>query len=116
MDSITPHCSNLRYNLSSSSNTINRLQYADDTTLIGDGTASCQRLLDLTESWLYWTGMHVNVPKCVCVAIKASTGKAYNSNLKLSDECIPYLVTPHFASLEHQCTSTQPRLRLGSSS
>ena len=33
---------------------------------------------------------HVNVPKCVCVAIKASTGKAYNSNLKLSNECFPY--------------------------
>ena len=52
VDSITQHCSNLGYNLNSLSNTINRLQYADDTTLIGDGTALCQRLLDLTESWL----------------------------------------------------------------
>ena len=66
VDSITQRCSNLRYNLSSFSSAITLLQYADDTTLIGDGPASCQRLLDLTESWLSWTGMRANVPKCVC--------------------------------------------------
>ena len=49
VDSITHRCSNLGYNLNSLSNTINHLQYADDTTLIGDGPASCQRLLDLTD-------------------------------------------------------------------
>jgi len=66
VDSITQRCSNLRYNLSSFSSAITLLQYADDTTLIGDGPASCQRLLDLTGSWLSWTGMRANVPKCVC--------------------------------------------------
>ena len=35
--------------------------------------------------------MRANVPECVSVAIKASTGKAYNPNLKLNNEPIPYL-------------------------
>ena len=35
--------------------------------------------------------MQANVPRCVGVAIKASTGRAYNPNLTLSDQPIPYL-------------------------
>ena len=67
------------------------LPYADDTSLIGDGPSSCQHLLSITKSWLDWLGMQANVPKCVTVAIKASTGKAYNPNLKLRNEPITYL-------------------------
>ena len=51
----------------------------------------CQQLLGLTETWLSWSGMQANVPKCVSVAIKTSTGKAYNPDLTLNKEPIPYL-------------------------
>ena len=116
VDSITQHCSYLGYKLNSVSSAINLLQYADDTTLIGDGPASCQRLLDLTESWLSWSGMRANVPKCVSVAIRASSGKAYNPNLKLGNECIPYLgdTTFHFlgAPVAIHATSVQTREHL----
>ena len=114
--SITLCCSKPGYNLSSFSSAINLLQYADDTTPIGDGPASCQRLLDVTESWLSWTGMRANIPKCASVAIKASTGKARNPNLKLRMSAFPTLVTPHFTFLELQLPSTQPRLRPGHTS
>ena len=91
VDSITQRCTHLGYSLNSVSGRINLLQYADDTSLIGDGPSSCQHLLSLTESWLSWSGMRANVPKCVGVAIKASTGRAYNPNLTLSGQPIPYL-------------------------
>ena len=91
VDSITQRCAHLGYSLNSVSGRINLLQYADDTSLIGDGPSSCQHLLSLTELWLSWSGMQANVPKCVGVAIKASTGRAYNPNHTLSDQPIPYL-------------------------
>ena len=83
VDSITQRYSQLGYSLTSVRSKINLLQYADDTSLIGDGPSSCQHLLSLTESWLAWSRMRANVPKCVSVAIKASSGKAYNPRLKL---------------------------------
>ena len=91
VDSITHRCAHLGYSLNSISGRINLLQYADDTSLISDGPSSCQLMLSLTESWLSWSGMQANVPKCVGVAIKASTGRAYNPSLTLSDQSIPYL-------------------------
>ena len=91
VDSITQRCAHLGYSLNSVSGRINLLQYADDTSLIGDGPSSCQHLLSLTELWLSWSGMQANVPKCVGVAIKAFTGRAYNPNLTLSDRPTPYL-------------------------
>ena len=91
VDSITQCCSQLGYSLTSVRSRINLLQYADDTSLIGDGPSSCQHLLHLTESWLAWSGMRANVPKCVSVAIKASSGKAFDPGLKLGNEPIPYL-------------------------
>ena len=91
VDSITQRCAHLGYSLNSVSGRINLLQYADDTSLIGDGPSSCQHLLSLTELWLSWSGMQANVPECVGVAIKTSTGRAYNPNLTLSDQPIPYL-------------------------
>ena len=86
VDSIIQRYSQLGYSLNSAHSRINLLQYADNTCLIGDGPSSCQRLLSITESWLDWSGMQANVPKCVSVAIKA-----YNPNLKLNNEPIPYL-------------------------
>ena len=113
VDSITQRCSHLGYSLNSTSSKVNLLQYADDTSLIGDGPASCQHLLGVTESWLSWSGMQANVPKCVSVAIKASTGKAYDPNLQLSDECIPYLgnTTFHFLGAPVAIHSTETESR-----
>ena len=65
VDSITQRCSQLGYSLSSVRSRINLLQYADDTSLIGNKPSSCQHLLSITESWLDWSGMRPNVPKCV---------------------------------------------------
>ena len=79
VDSITQPFSQLGYNLSSVGNKINLLQYADDTSLIGDGPSSCQHLSRLTESWLAWSGMRANVPKCVCIAVKASCTQTSSS-------------------------------------
>ena len=99
VDSITQDCDRLGYSLNSVSGKINLLQYADDTSLISDGPSFCQHMLCLTESWLIWSGMAANVPKCVAVAIKASTGMAYNPNLTLSGQPIPYLSDTTFQFL-----------------
>ena len=48
VDSITQYCAHLGYSLNSVSSRINLLQYADDTSLIGDGPSSCPHLLSLT--------------------------------------------------------------------
>ena len=101
VDSITQRCAHLCYSLNSVSGRINLLQYGDNTSLIGDGP-SCQHLLSLTELWLSWSGMQANVPKCVGVAIKASTGRAYNPNHTLSDKPIPYLGDTTFRFLGAQ--------------
>ena len=90
VDSITQRCAHLGYSLNSVPGKINLLQYADDTSLIGDEPSSCQHLLNIIESWLSWSGMRANVPKCVGVAIKASTWKAFNP-LIFSGQPIPYL-------------------------
>ena len=116
VDSIIQRYPQLGYSLNSVHSRINLLQYADDTSLIGDGPSSCQRLLSITESWLDWSGMRANVPKCVSVAIKASTGKAYNPNLKLNNEPIPYLGETTFrflgAPVAIHSTSDQSREHL----
>ena len=116
VDSIIQRYSQLGYSLNSAHSRINLLQYADDTCLIGDGPSSCQRLLSITESWLDWSGMRANVPKCVSVAIKASTGKAYNPTLKLNNEPIPYLGETTFrflgAPVAIHSTSDQSREHL----
>ena len=67
------------------------LQYPDDTCLIADGPASCQRMLEKVESWLQWTGMRAKVPKCHCLAIKASSGKRYDPRLQLCGTDIPFI-------------------------
>ena len=60
--------------------------------------------------------MRPNVSKCVTVAIKASTGKAYNPNLKLKNETIPYLGETTFrflgAPVAIHSTSDQSREHL----
>ena len=70
---------------------MNVLQYADDTCLIADGPASCQRMLGKVESWLEWMGMRADMLKYHSLAIKASSGKKYDPRLQLSGKDIPFI-------------------------
>ena len=69
----------------------NLLQYADDSCLMSDGPASCQKLLDIFGKWLVWSEMKAKIPKCCCLALKSSTSKPYNPNLSLDGSPIPYI-------------------------
>ena len=88
VDSLRVH-QHLGYTLSRSHVTTNVLLYADDTCLIADGPASCQRLLLQVERWLKWSGMSVKIPKCFAISIQASTAKRVNPHLQLQDKPIP---------------------------
>ena len=99
VDTITQRHPNLGYTLAASSQRSNLLQYADDTSLLSDGPSSCQTLLSTTEAWLSWSGMKANVPKCVSLAIQASTGRPYDPRLKLNGESIPFIGKNTFSFL-----------------
>ena len=112
IDSLSGH-RHLGYTLSQSSHTCNRLQYADDTCLVGDGPASCQVLLNITEQWLEWAKMKAKISKCASLAFKASTGRAFDPSLKLHSDSIPFVgnstfrflgapITIHHADMEHR--------------
>ena len=113
VDTMTKHYSDLGYSLSSSPNKTNQLQYADDTSLIADGPSSCKTLLSATESWLEWSGMKANVPKCMSLAIHSSSGKPYNPELTLNAETIPDISgsTCRFLGVPVSIHSTSAQLR-----
>ena len=100
VDTITKCHPDLGYQLSSSPIKSNLLQYADDTSLLAHGPSSCKALLATTEAWLKWSGMKANVPKCVSLAIRASSGTPYDPKLVLNGEQSHTLVTPHSAFSE----------------
>lgn len=75
----------LGYTFSGSSRSVSVVQYADDTCLVADGPSSCQILLDSVESWLQWSGMEAQVPKCHSLA---SSGKMYDPKLTLQNSAI----------------------------
>ena len=99
VDTITKNHPNLGYSLACAPRKTNLLQYADDTSLIADGPSFCWTLLDATDSWLDWSGMRANVPKCVTMAIRSSTGGTYNPKLSLSGQPIPFIGTSTFRFL-----------------
>ena len=99
VDTITKNHPDLGYSLACAPRKTNLLQYADDTSLIADGPSSCRTLLDATDSWLDWSGMRANVPKCVTMAIRSSTGGTYNPKLSLSGRPIPFIGTSTFRFL-----------------
>ena len=113
VDTITKQYPDLGYSHSSSPCSTNLLQYADDTSLIADGPSSCRSLLAATESWLTWSGMKANVPKCVSLAIHSSSGKPYDPELTLNGEPIPYIGDSTFrflgAPVSVHSTSAQAR-------
>ena len=90
VDTLSEHKS-MGYTFTKSSHTCNHLQYADDTCLIGDGPASCQALLEMTERWLQWAGLKAKIPKCASLAFQASTGKGYDPSLTLQGDTIPFI-------------------------
>ena len=81
----------LGYTFSQSSRLVNVLQYADDTCLVANGLASCQRMLGKVAAWLEWTGMKVKLPKCHSLAIKASSGRRYDPKLQLCGKIVPFV-------------------------
>ena len=99
VDTITKNHPDLGYSLACAPCKTNLLQYADDTSLIADGPSSCWTLLDATDSWLDWSGMSANVPKCITMAIRSSTGGAYDPKLTLSGRPIPFIGTSTFRFL-----------------
>ena len=68
---------------------ISLLQYADDTCLIANSPSSCQHLLQFVDRWLSWSGMRAKVPKCHCLALKASSGKLVDPQLTIAGQQIP---------------------------
>lgn len=92
IDAVKPYLSS-SYQFTNHTQSLGLLQYADDTCLVSDGPASCQKLLDLTDIWLRW--MEARIPKCQCMAIKASSEKVYDPNLTLSGAHLPFIGNQH---------------------
>ena len=70
-------------------------------------------MLATSEAWLKWSGMKTNVPKCMSLAIRVSSGKPYDPKLTLNKEAVPYIgdSTFHFlgAPVSLHNTSMQAR-------
>ena len=98
VDTITQH-HHLGYSLSGMKQPFNLLQFADDASLLGNGPASCQALLDCIVQWLEWSGMTAKVPKCCSLAVQASTGRVYDPKLSLLDQPIPFIGSSTFKFL-----------------
>jgi hypothetical protein len=81
----------LGYKFSGSQRALHLLQYADDTCLMGDGPASCKKLLEGVERWLDWSGMRAKVPKCHSMALQASTSKTCDPKLCLYGQPIHFI-------------------------
>ena len=80
----------LGYSFSPSQKSVNLLQYADDTCLIGGSPASCQHLVNIMATWLSWSGMKAKISKCASLGLQASTGKKMDPVLSLGNQRIPY--------------------------
>ena len=89
----------LGYSPSSTTQQCNLLQYANDTSLLANGPAACQALLDHTQKWLDWLGMKPKIPKCCSMAVQASTGQVYDPQLSLCGQTIPFIGTSTFKFL-----------------
>jgi hypothetical protein len=99
VDTITKNHSDLGYSFACVQRKTNLLQYADDTSLIVDGPSSCRTLLATTDTWLEWSGLRANVPKCVTMTTQSSTGSPYDPKLSLSDQSIPFIGSSTFRFL-----------------
>ena len=90
----------LGYSLSSASQSCNLLQFADDTSLLVQGPAACQALLDRTAQWLEWSVMKPSVPKCCSRQSKHPlVGCTYDPLLSLCSKTIPFIGNSTFRFL-----------------
>ena len=94
VDPLVWHCLHLGYCFSSSTICLNLLQCADDTCLLACDPPSCQRMVNVMEEWLIWSGMKVKPSKCQAVAHKSRTNadnRVYDPQLVLGSFAIPFL-------------------------
>ena len=94
VDPLIQHCHELGYRFSSSNMCFNLLQYADDTCMLARDPRSCQRILNVMEEWLTWTGMRAKPSTCQAVALKSRTNAdnwVYDPQLHLGSSIIPFL-------------------------
>ena len=89
----------LGYSLSSANQFCNLFQFANDTSLLGQGPAACQVRLDCTAQWLEWSGMKPKVPKCCSLAVQASSGRGYDPQFSLCGQTIPFIGNSTFKFL-----------------
>ena len=80
----------LGYIISPSQKPVNLLQYADDTCFVGNSPSSCQHLINMFATWLSWSGMKANIPKCASLGLQASTGKKVDPLLTIEGYPIQY--------------------------
>ena len=80
----------LGYRFSNSLRRVNILQYADDTCLVADSSASCQYLVATVSDWLQWSGMVAKIPTCQCLSLQGSTGRLADPHLTLDGVPIPF--------------------------
>ena len=81
----------LGYRFTNSNQSLNILQYADDTCLVTDGPSICRTMLDFTDKWLQWSQMKAKVSKCQALAIEGSTGRVYDPKLCVAGGEIPFV-------------------------
>ena len=94
LNPLVQHCLHLGYRFSSSKICLNLLQYADDTCLLAHDPRSCQRILNIMEEWLTWSGMQAKPSKCQAVALRSHTNaqnRVYDPQLVLGPSTIPFL-------------------------
>ena len=84
----------LGYNYSLTQRPVNLLQYANDTCLVANSSASCQHLLGMMNEWLTWSGMKAKISKCTSLGLQASTRKKINPGLTLGSASIPFAEQP----------------------
>ena len=94
VDPLLHLCHHLGYRFSSSDICLNLLQYADDTCMLARDPHSCQRMLNVMEEWLTWSGMRAKPSKCQAVALKSrknADNRVYDPQLMLGSSAIPFL-------------------------
>ena len=69
---------------------VNLVQYADDTCLVENSPSAGQKLPNLVERWLSWSGMRAKVPKCHALGLNASVGKLVDPDLSITGQKIPF--------------------------
>ena len=65
-----------------------QLQFADDTSVLARDSASCQQMLNVTDTCLTWAQMKAKPSKCQAIALcsrSSAVNCVYNPNLTIGD-------------------------------